>query len=158
MWRADGNQLIESEPVKRGGTLITGPDLSDLVGTLTSLLHNPRGFPDHRVATPTMEPITEDRPDVRHPQVVSQMWIRMSPSGRRPTATVLDEPHRSEDCWILGLGRLGARSPRLRRRQPLGHSSLAVPGPGRAGAARATQRVGYPHRTVVPAHALRRDP
>ncbi len=123
MWRADETQLIESEPVKRGSA---NPSLSDTWwATLTSSLHTLAAFPTTRVATPTMQPITEDRLTSVIHKVFPDVDTRV---GEWTTAhgdlfwTNLTAP----DCWLLDWEDWG-RAPRGYDAASLWHSSLAVP-------------------------------
>lgn len=62
MWRADEIELITSPPIKPGGTLKVDPNLSgQWWATLTSSLSALAGHMTTRVATPTMQPIGQDR-------------------------------------------------------------------------------------------------
>lgn len=125
-WRADETQLIESEPVKRGGTLTVDPNLSDTWwATLSSSLHTLAAFPTTRVATPTMQPITEKRAAAVIHKLFPDVDTRVA---EWTTAhgdlfwTNLTAP----DCWLLDWEDWG-RAPRGYDAASLWHSSLTVP-------------------------------
>jgi hypothetical protein len=126
MWRADETQLIEAPPVKRGGTLTTNPHLSDTWwATLTNSLHALAGFPTTRVATPTMQPITQERLTVAIHKVfpyVDTTVDEWTTAHGDLFWTNLTAP----DCWLLDWEDWG-RAPRAYDAASLWHSSLAVP-------------------------------
>lgn len=125
-WRADETQLIGSPPVKRGGTLTTDPNLPDAWWTtLTSSLEALARFPTTRLATPTMQPMTQDRLSSVIYKVFPELDTRLD---QWTTAhgdlfwTNLTAP----DCWLLDWEDWG-RAPRGFDAASLWHSSLAVP-------------------------------
>jgi hypothetical protein len=125
-WRADETQLIEAVPVKRGGTLTVDPNLSDAWwATLTTSLRTLAAFPTTRVATPTMQLITQERLTTAihklFPDVDSHVDEWTTAHGDL-LWTNLTTP----DCWILDWEDWG-RAPRGYDAASLWHSSLAVP-------------------------------
>jgi hypothetical protein len=126
MWRADESQLIESPPIKPGGLLTTDPNLSDAWwATLTSSLRALAMYPTTRLATPTMQPITEERLAA----VIHKLFPEVETHVEEWTTahgdlfwTNLTAP----DCWLLDWEDWG-QAPRGYDAASLWHSSLAVP-------------------------------
>jgi hypothetical protein len=127
MWRADESQFVADSVIKRGGTLTNDPGLSDTWWAMfTSSLCTLASFRTTRIATPTMQPITEERVAAVIHKVFPDVDCTV---GEWTTAhgdlfwTNLTAPR----CWILDWEDWG-RAPRGYDAASLWHSSLAVPG------------------------------
>jgi hypothetical protein len=127
MWRADESQLIEVPSVRRGASWATDPnELSDAWWiTLTGSLWALAGFPTTRVATPTMQPITEERLT----KVIHKAFPDVDTTVDEWTTahgdlfwTNLTAPA----CWLLDWEDWG-RAPRGYDAASLWHDSLAMP-------------------------------
>lgn len=127
MWRADETQLVEAEPVRRGAKWTTeARSLPDAWwATLTRSLDVLAAFPTTRRATPTMQPMTQERPTATIHKVFADVDTTVD---EWTTAhgdlfwTNLTAP----DCWILDWEDWG-RAPRGYDAASLWHDSLAVP-------------------------------
>lgn len=127
MWRADESQLVEAPPIRRGATWTADPNcLSDAWWTtFTSSLRALAAFPTTRLATPTMQPITEERLAATIHKVfpvVDTAVDQWATAHGDLFWTNLTAPA----CWLLDWEDWG-RAPRGYDAASLWHDSLATP-------------------------------